>query len=25
VVVEQRPAGGTLAPHEGRVSLVISN
>lgn len=25
VVLEQRPAGGTLAPHEGRVSLVISN
>jgi hypothetical protein len=24
-VLEQRPAGGTLAPHEGRVSLVISN
>ena len=25
VVIEQRPAGGALAPHEGRVSLVISN
>ncbi len=25
VVVGQRPGGGTLAPHEGRVSLVISN
>jgi serine/threonine-protein kinase len=25
VVVEQRPASGALAPHEGRVSLVISN
>ena len=25
VVVDQRPAGGTLAPHEGRVNLVISN
>lgn len=25
VVVDQRPGGGTLAPHEGRVSLVISN
>jgi len=25
IVVEQRPAGGALAPHEGRVSLVISN
>jgi beta-lactam-binding protein with PASTA domain len=25
VVVEQRPAGGSLAPQEGRVSLVISN
>ena len=25
VVVDQRPAGGRLAPHEGRVSLVISN
>ena len=25
VVVDQRPAGGALAPHEGRVSLVISN
>ena len=24
VVVDQRPAGGTLAPHEGRVNLVIS-
>jgi serine/threonine-protein kinase len=25
VVVDQRPAGGRLAPHEGRVHLVISN